>query len=95
MKNLSVKLKMNIILALVLALALVELFVSAKSLDSMKNKSLETMEDSIRENYDQNIREQVENALTVLDSVNRQYENGTYTLDEAKKVAADLIRDVR
>lgn len=95
MKNLSVKLKMNIILALVLVLALVELFVSAKSLDSMKEKSLETMEGSIRENYDQNIKEQVENALTILGSVNRQYENGTYTLDEAKKVAADLIRDVR
>lgn len=95
MKNLSVKIKMNIILLLVLVLALVELLVSAKSLDSMKEKTLETMESSIRENYDQNIKEQVENVLTVLDTIHRQYENGVYTLDEAKKTAADLVRDMR
>jgi len=95
MKNLSVKLKMNVILLLVMVLAIVELLVSAKSLDSMKKKAMDSIESSIRENYDQNIKEQVESVLTVLDTFNKQYENGAYSLEEAKKNAADLIREMR
>lgn len=95
MKNLSVKLKMNLILLLVMIMTLIELFVSSSSLNKMKANSLKTMETAIRDDYDQNIKEQVDSVMSLLDTIEKQYEAGAYTLEEAKKIAADLVRELR
>ncbi len=95
MKNLSVKLKMNLILLLVMIMTLIELFVSSNSLNKMRANSLKTMETAIRDDYDQNIKEQVDSVMSLLDTIEKQYEAGVYTLDEAKKIAADLVRELR
>lgn len=50
------------------------------------------MEASTRQSYDQNIKEQVGAVISLLTEINQEYEDGTYTLDEAKKVAADEVR---
>ncbi len=95
MKNLKVKTKLNIIITLVIILVLAASFVSIKNMNQVKDKALESMEASIRENYDLTIKEQVDVVISLLTEINEEYENGTYTLEEAKKLAADEVREMR
>ena len=95
MKNVKVKFKMLILVICVLLMALFSLLFSGYYLSSMKNTALSQLEEQIRADYDTNIKEEVQNAISMLDAVNKKYENGEYTLDEAKKIGADLLRDMR
>lgn len=58
-------------------------------------KTLSTLGTTIRKDYDNNIKNQVENIITLLDGINKKYENGEMTLIQAKKLGADLIRGIR
>ena len=95
MKNLKVKTKLNMIIALVIILVLGASVVSIRNLNQVKDKAIESMEASTRQSYDQNIKEQVGAVISLLTEINQEYEDGTYTLDEAKKVAADEVREMR
>jgi len=46
-------------------------------------------------NYDKNIRNQVENAVSMLQSVYNRSQRGEMTLEEAKLTGANLLRDLR
>lgn len=59
MKNIKVRTKLTIIVALVLVLVVSESFISIKNMNQLKNKALETMDTSSRQNYDDSIKEQV------------------------------------
>ena len=95
MKNLKVRTKLNMIIALVIILVLGASVVSIRNLNQVKDKAIESMEASTRQSYDQNIKEQVGAVISLLTEINQEYEDGTYTLDEAKKVAADEVREMR
>jgi diguanylate cyclase (GGDEF)-like protein/PAS domain S-box-containing protein len=56
---------------------------------------LNSLEQTIRKNYDDNIKNQVENVITLLDGINKKYEAGELNLEQAKKLSADLIRNLR
>ena len=84
MKNLKVKTKLNMIIALVIILVLGASVVSIRNLNQVKDKAIESMEASTRQSYDQNIKEQVGAVISLLTEINQEYEDGTYTLDEAK-----------
>lgn len=56
---------------------------------------LQLIEQTIYNNYDVNIRNQVENVITLLDGVYEKYESGELTLEESKKLGADLVRNLR
>lgn len=83
------------IIALVVILVLAASIMSIRDLNQVKDKAIESMDASSRQSYDQNIKEQVEGVISLLAEVNQEYEDGTYTLDEAKKVAADEVRQMR
>jgi methyl-accepting chemotaxis protein len=51
MKNIKVRTKLTIILALVIVLVTSESFISIKNMNQLKNKALETMDTSSRQNY--------------------------------------------
>ena len=86
MKNLKVKTKLNMIIALVIiSVALGASVVSIRNLNQVKDKAIESMEASTRQSYDQNIKEQVGAVISLLTEINQEYEDGTYTLDEAKE----------
>ncbi len=57
--------------------------------------SLEVLEKTVRQDYDEYIKSQVSNVITLLESIDKKYKNGEYTLEEAKKLSADLVRDLR
>ncbi|MDF2801423.1 MAG: methyl-accepting chemotaxis sensory transducer with Cache sensor [Anaerocolumna sp.] len=67
-------------------------FSSLSSQNKALEHNLQVLEESIRSNFDNNIKEQVETAISILDNVNKKYEAGEITLEEAKLEGADLIR---
>jgi methyl-accepting chemotaxis protein len=94
MNNLKVSTKMLFICGLTAVIIAVLAMLSAKNMNDVGKAALAKLDETIRTDYDQNIKNQVDNVISLLDSVNKQYEQGTYTLDEAKKVASDLVRDL-
>ncbi|WP_246240635.1 methyl-accepting chemotaxis protein [Anaerocolumna sedimenticola] len=57
--------------------------------------NMQSLDKTIRQDYDNNLKNQVENVISLLDGIYAKYEAGDYTLDEAKKIAADLIRGLK
>lgn len=53
------------------------------------------VEQTIRNNYDTSIKNQIENVITLLDGVYKKYESGEITLEEARELGADLVRNLR
>ncbi len=95
MKNLSVRVKMIILAVITLVGTLAIVFVSEKSISDMENGAENVLRASIESDYDENIKNQVDNAMSLLNAVYAGYERGEYTLDEAKTMGADLLRELR
>lgn len=69
MKNIKVRTKLTIILALVIVLVTSESFISIKNMNQLKDKALETMDTSSRQNYDDSIKEQVGVVISLLSEI--------------------------
>lgn len=95
MKNLKVKTKLSIIILMVAALVLAGSIISVKNMMDVKDEAIESMEASTRASYDQNIKEQVDGVISLLQKIDAEYKAGKYTLEEAKKLAADEVREMR
>lgn len=83
-----------VILATMAALLLCTIF-SAQSMKELQSKALETMETDEREAYDEQIKQQVDNVISLCQTIYDQYQAGVYTEAEARKLAADEIRQLR
>lgn len=95
MRNISVKMKM-VLMALITLIGLMVLGgIAIIQLTALRTNATAILEESIRADYDQSIKEQVDNALSMLNGVYAQYENGDCSLDEAKEMGASLLRDLR
>lgn len=95
MGHLKVKTKMSILLICVVCLTIFVGAISTLNLKNIQQDALVELEKQVRADYDQNIKEQVEGVISLLTVINAQYEAGTYTLEEAKKLAADQVRGMR
>lgn len=95
MKNLSVKWKMILMALITLAGMLLMGLFAIRQVIQMEGNAEAVLKESIQADYDDNIKNQVENAISMLDAVNARYESGEYTLEEAKKVGADMLRELR
>ena len=95
MNNIKVRTKLVIVMVIALiALALCAV-ISNTSLSGLGNNALDIIENDMRSSYDKQIKAQVDNVISLCQSIYNRYEKGEYTLDEAKKLAADQIRDLR
>lgn len=95
LRNLKVKTKI-IIMAVFMLLVMVLLAGTAMLNQYNHSKTnLEDMEARIRSSYDLNIKNQVENAISLINTIYNRQVAGDYTEEEAKKLAADLIREIR
>ena len=95
MNNIKVRTKLVIVMVIALiALALCAV-ISNTSLSGLGNNALDIIENDMRSSYDEQIKAQVDNVISLCQSIYNQYEKGEYTLDEAEKLAADQIRDLR
>lgn len=95
MKNLKVRTKLNLILTLVILLVVLASAISINNMNQVKDKALETIDASSRQSYDDSIKQQVNVVISLLSEVYDEYKAGAYTLDEAKKIAADEVRQMR
>lgn len=93
--NFKVRTKVIILSALLLLVSMLIATISIYDQSKTKNENIALIEKTIRTDYDSNIELQVENVITLLDGIYAKYEEGEYTLEESKKVAADLIRGLR
>lgn len=95
MKDMKVRTKLGIIIMLVAALVVGGSIVSVENMMKVKDQAIKSMEEAIRAEYDQSIKEQVDGVISLLDTINNQYKAGKYTLEEAKQLAADEVREMR
>src|SRR5690554_5083311 len=58
-------------------------------------ESLETYRETLFAEYDRGIKTNVEIAISLIEKVYNQQQAGLYTEEEAKEIAADLVRDLR
>ena len=95
MNNVKVQTRLAIVmLATIVALVLCAV-ISSESMKQLQSKALETMEADERESYDEQIKQQVDNVVSLCQTIYDQYQAGVYTEEEAKKLAADEIRQLR
>ena len=95
MKNLSVRVKMIILAVITLVGALAIVLVAETHISDMERGAENVLRSSIEADYDENIKNQVENAISLLNAVYAGYERGEYSLDKAKEMGADLLRELR
>ncbi len=95
MKHLKIRTKMALLLSILLLAVAVIGISSLKELNDQGQQSLSTIEQQARDNFDDNIKQQVQSACSMLQEVYNQHLAGVYTLDQAKKVGADLLREMR
>lgn len=95
LNNLRVRTKL-LLLILLIFVAISGIAVVNLQKQSEANKvSLEVLDKTIRQDYDEYIKSQVNNAVSLIDGINKKYKDGEYTLEEAKKLSADLVRGLR
>lgn len=93
--NLKVRIKL-IILAAVAAVAMCVMGVlNISGMEQSYQQSVSTMKKVLYDDYDEQIRGQIDNVMTLLEEIYAEYQSGKYTEEEAKKLAADLIRELR
>lgn len=79
MNNIKVQTKMiMVILATMAALVLCTIF-SAQSMMELQSRALETMETDERDSYDEQIKQQVDNVISLCQTIYDQYQEGVYT----------------
>lgn len=69
--------------------------VSVLNMNAVKNKALGVVEASIRSSYDLSIKEQVDGVISLLNELNSLSEAGHMTIDQAKAMAAEAVRNMR
>ncbi|MCB2306985.1 methyl-accepting chemotaxis protein [Clostridium estertheticum] len=61
----------------------------------LSKNTISTIDTTVRKDYDEKIKYQVENVITMLGGIDKKYQSGKISLIEAKKLGADLIREMR
>ena len=95
MKNLSVRVKMILLALITLVGTLAIVLLAETHISEMEKGSEMVLRASIESDYDENIKNQVDSAISLLNEVYEGYERGEYSLDKAKEMGADLLRDLR
>ncbi len=95
MNNIKVKTKLIIVMLTAMVALILCAVVSNVSMSGMGEDALTIIEDDMRTSYDEQIKYQVDNVISLCQTVYDRYEAGEYTLEEAKKLAADEIRELR
>lgn len=93
--NFKVRTKVFILAITLVLISVILTVFSIMSQAKSNEKNLKSLEVSIRSDYDTNIKNQVQNVISLLDGINAKYKAGEYTEEQAKKIAADLVRSLK
>ncbi len=94
LKNLKVRTKIIILATFILLVTVLMSVLSLTNQIKYSKESTISLEDSIRSSYDMNIKNQVENAVSLINNIYNKQVAGEYSEEEAKKLAADLVREL-
>lgn len=95
MRNLKVKTKLMVMNLVVVVMIVAAAILAINGMTQIKNQSIQELEEQTRADYDSEIKNQVGNAITMLEQFEKKYEDGECSLEEAKKDAADVLRNLR
>lgn len=95
MNNVKVQTKLIIVMLTTIVALVLCAVISSESMKQPQSKALETLEADERASYDEQIKQQVDNVISLCQTIYDQYQAGVYTEEEAKKLAADEIRQLR
>jgi methyl-accepting chemotaxis protein len=95
MNNVKVQTKLVIVMLTTIVALVLCAVISLESMKQLQSKALETLEADERASYDEQIKQQVDNVISLCQTIYDQYQAGVYTEEEAKKLAADEIRQLR
>jgi len=94
MKKISTKIiTLNILVVLLTAITIGGM--AAFKMLEISDNTITTIDTTVRKDYDEKIKNGVENVITMLEGINKKYKAGEMTLDEAKKLGADLTREIK
>ncbi|MCB2291163.1 methyl-accepting chemotaxis protein [Clostridium sp. CS001] len=94
MKKISTKIiVLNVLIVLLTALLIGGM--AAYSMSEISNNTIKTIDTTVRKDYDEKIKNGVENVITMLEGIDKKYKAGEMTLDAAKKLGADLTREMK
>lgn len=94
-KAIKIKTKIVILMFLVVLSGILVAGTSVYQMFAQKELTFQTMESQIRDDFDQKIKEQVESAVSVLEGVYDDQLAGIYTKEEAEKIGANLLRNMK
>ena len=95
MNNVKVQTKLLIVMLTTIVALVLCAIISSESMKQLESKALETLEADERASYDEQIKQQVDDVISLCQTIYDQYQAGVYTEEEAKKLAADEIRQLR
>lgn len=95
MNNVKVQTKLIIVMLTTIVALVLCAVISSEIMKQLQSKALETLEADERASYDEQIKQQVDNVISLCQTIYDQYQAGVYTEEEAKKLAADEIRQLR
>ena len=95
MNNVKVQTKLVIVMLTTIVALVLCAVISSESMKQLQSKALDTLEADERASYDEQIKQQVGNVISLCQTIYDQYQAGVYTEEEAKKLAADEIRQLR
>ena len=95
MNNVKVQTKLIIVMLTTIVALVLCAIISSESMKQLQSKALETLEADERASYDEQIKQQVDNVISLCQTIYDQYQASVYTEEEAKKLAADEIRQLR
>lgn len=94
-QNLKVRTKLILLVVLaIVSMSILEV-VNILRMEASYNQSVKSMEDALYKDYDEQIQGQVESVITLLEGIYAKQESGEFTEEEAKKLAADMVRELR
>lgn len=93
--NLKVRTRLILLTAVAAVSMCMMGFMNMSGMEKSYQQSVSSMKQVLYDDYDQQIKDQVGNVITLLEKIYTEYEEGMCTEEEAKKQAADLVRELR
>lgn len=78
-----------------LILGILTLSFSVYYIHQNSDKSLAELNYSLRNDFDQNAKNEVETVISLLQNIYNDIQKGTFTMEEGKKIAANVVRGMR
>ncbi len=93
--NLRVRTRLILLTAVAAVAMCIMGVMNMSGMEKSYRQSVSSIEQVLYDDYDEQIKNQVGNVITLLEKIYTEYKEGLYTEEEAKKHAADLVRELR